>query len=456
MSRNQLVLLVVIVAELAVAGSAAYRRARQERPPLPSLARLDATTAAEVIELRERVQPDDPTTWQTLGDVYLAFGYFAEAEACYARAAHAGPASHDLLLRWGVCLDRLGRLPQAIAKYELAANAAEDGRRREVCQYHIARCYLRDLRTDYALEALLLAGDFELAQYELARLQTRIGRPDAAAPILDRLLTRLPDELKLNLLRAKVAEALGDPVGARRWLERAERSQDRLFVDSTVEYVGLLRVQHGLPRQRARGVELESAGQFAQAADALDAAQKLEWDLTTARTLVRLDFRLGRIEQAAAVVQEMVARFGEYPEFLEQLGDAAFLQQRPDDAAALWQRAVDLRPSARLHQLLAEHCAQAGMPDTAAEHRAAAEHYGGLESYRSNQLPRAVERLARAVELQPTRAEWWYCLGLAQQASDDPASARTSYARCLELQPYHGRALDALNRLSMAAPVQTP
>ncbi|MBL8848473.1 MAG: tetratricopeptide repeat protein [Planctomycetaceae bacterium] len=455
MSRLHRALLLLILAETAIVAAAAINRARQERPPQPNLTRLDAATANEIVALRTAVKSDAAASWQNLGDGYLAFGYFAEAEACYRHAADTGTASHDLLLRWAVCFDRLGRLPQAIEKYEQAA-ATEEGRRREVCRYHLGRCHLRNSQTDLAREALRQAGDFELAQYELARLETLSGRPEAALPIVDRLLAKLPDDLKLNLLRARLAEADGDPAGARRWRALAERAQDRLFVDSTVEYIGLLRVRHGLPRQRARAAELETAGQFVLAADALVAAQRLEFDLMSARRLVRLYFRLGRIDEATVVLQDMLDRFGESPEFREQLGDAAYLQQRAEDAAALWQRSVELRPSARVHQLLAEHCRQSGQPQAATGHTAAMEYCQGLDIYRSNEVAAAVEHFARAAELQPDLAEAWLWLGLAQEQLEKPEAARAALSRCLQLQPHQGRAIDAMHALTEAEPAPTP
>lgn len=451
MTRLMRVLLLVVVAELAVAGYFALRRASEVRPPLANLARLDRRTAAEIGQIRSQVRSDDPATWESLGQAYLSFGFFAEAEACLAHAAQLQVPSHELLLSWGASLDRLGRLDDAVTQYKAAARLA-DGQRRDVCWYHVARCLLRKQDHAGAQEALREAGEFALARYELAKLLARTGHPEEAANILDALLASNPQELKLNQLRARVATDLGDAPTARRCRDLLEQSQDRLFVDSTVEYIGLLRAGRGLPRLRAKTVELEQAGQFAGAASELTASQKLEWDLITARRLVRLNVRLGRLDEALAVLAQMTERFGTSPEFLEQQGDVAALQGRTREAAQLWQQAVRLRPSARLHDLLADAAERNGDAALTQQHRARSELCRGLDSYRSHRDAEAAAQFQAAVELDPQLADAWFYLGQLQRAGGDVAAAEASYRRCLELRPHSGRAMDALASLAAPAP----
>jgi len=451
MSRIARVLLLVVAAELAIAGYVAIRRATAVRPPPVNLERLDRRTAAELRELQANIRTSDRASWEQLALAYLSFGYFAEAEACFSHAAQIEPPTHELLLSWATCLDRLGRLDEAAARFEQAA-AITDGRRRDVCLYHIGRCQLRKLDLDQARRAFIAAGDFELARYQLAKLQARTGHADEAATILDAMLIRNPLELKLNQLRAKVATELGDAATARRCRDLLERSQERLFVDSTVEYIGLLRARRGLPHVRAQTAELEQSGQHAAAADELNAAQKLEWDLATARRLVRLNVRLGRLDDAAAVLAEMTDRFGASPEFLEQQGDVAFLQQRGGEAAELWQRAVALRPSSRLHQLLADEADRRGDAAAATRHRARSELHLGLQHFRQNREVEAFKHFQTGVELDPRQPDTWFYMGEVQRIAGHVDEAAAAYRRCLELRPQSGRALDALARLGAAPP----
>jgi len=443
MSRFGRVLLIVVLAELAIAGYVVYQRSAAVRPPAVNLERLDRRTAAEFRETQTRVAAGEPAAWEELAVAYLAFGYFAESDACFGQAALLVPPTPEFYVSWGICLDRLGRLDAAIEKFERAKELQEP-ERREVSWYHMARCYLRQEKLEQARAALEAAGDFELARFQLAKLDARTGQPEQAAAILDGMLSMNPTELKLNQLRAKVASDLGDVATARRCRSMVERATDRLFLDSTVEYVGLLRVMRGLPRFRAQTAEVERSGQLAAAADELDEALKLEWDLATARRLVRLDVRINRIDAASEVLKQMTERFGASPEFLEQQGDMAFLQGRADEAEELWQRAIELRPNARLHQMLAGAAERRGDAAAAARHRARQEYQLGLQFYRGNKELEAYQRFEKAVELDPQQPEAWFFMGELQRASGHAEDAARLYRKCLVLRPHSGKALDAL------------
>lgn len=451
MSRLSRLLLIVVIAELSIAAFIAVRRTVAVLPPPLNLERLDRRTAAEIRELQAGVAPDDPAGWEKLGLACLSFGYFPEAEACLARAAAIGTPSHELLLCWGLCLDRQGKLDEAIIRFDQAATLV-NGKRQNVCFYHIARCALRKADVEQARTALTAAGDFELARYELAKLLARTGHADEAAAILDVMLASHPLELKLILLRARVATALGDAGAVRRCRDLRERARERLFTDSTVEYIGLLRAMRGLPHLRAQSAELEHAGKYAAAADQLSNAQKLEWDLATARRLVRFDVVLKRYDEAATVLDEMTERFGTSPEFLEQQGDLAFLQLRADDAEELWQRAVRMRPNARLHRQLADAADRRGAVDVARINRARMEHWLGVGDYRENRDVEAIKHFRSSLELDPQQADAWLYLGELQRVAGQTEEAAAAYRRCLELRPHSGRAMDQLAELSGGSP----
>ncbi len=53
----------------------------------------------------------------------------------------------------------------------------------------------------------------------------------------------------------------------------------------------------------------------------------------------------------------------------------------------------------------------------------------------ARQYPRAVELLNRVVGDEPSNAEAWYNLGLAQLFADQLAAAEASFKRCAELRP---------------------
>src|SRR5258708_5158358 len=56
---------------------------------------------------------DSVAKWRELGDSYMAFGFFAKADACLRRAAQNDPQSLELAFHHGYCLERLGHLDEA-------------------------------------------------------------------------------------------------------------------------------------------------------------------------------------------------------------------------------------------------------------------------------------------------------------------------------------------------------
>jgi tetratricopeptide (TPR) repeat protein len=147
----------------------------------------------------------------------------------------------------------------------------------------------------------------------------------------------------------------------------------------------------------------------------------------------------------------MTDRFGASPEFLERQGDMAFLQGRTDEAEELWQRAVELRPNARLHQMLAGAADRRGDAAAATRHRGRQEYFLGLQSYRDNKELDAVQHFEQAVKLDPQQPGAWFYMGELQRESGHAQEAVQCYQKYLALHPHSGKALDALAELGDAA-----
>lgn len=439
---------VVIVLEILVGAGLVWWRVRQPQPPLPNLQRLDSVTAAELRQLYDETRRDNTAAmWQTLGDGYVSFGYFPEADACYRQAAERGTETYELMLRWGVCLDRLGHTSEAIKMYQRAADLSQN-HERAVCMYHAARCAMREEDAKRSEELLRTADDFPLARYQLAKLLLRTERNDEAMPLLDELLRRYPNELKLNWLRAQAETERGDDDAAMEYRERADRSEDRLFLDSTVEFLGVLRINFGLQREQNRCFQLVKSGQHDSAAACLYELIDAQWDALVIRELVRIELQRGRVDDARELLTDLTNRVGHSPTSWELRGDAAILQKQAGEATSCWEQAVELRPNARLHMKLADVWSRRGEEVKAQYHRAREAYELGLAAFRANDLLRALKHFSESVNHEPNRAHVWFYLAECQRILGQRAVASNSYRRCLDLDAQHGRASVALERMA--------
>src|SRR5262249_35642463 len=149
MSRFQWALVAVIAGELVVGAVLFHRQRNLPTPPVGELSYLDPLAAEQVRDLIQNCRsPDD---WARLGEAYLAFGYFPEAEACNRVAAEGGPGWHwqraaggaraEHAYDWAFALERLGRLEEANRGYELALRLGHS--RPGDCWYFIGRNWLR-------------------------------------------------------------------------------------------------------------------------------------------------------------------------------------------------------------------------------------------------------------------------------------------------------------------------
>lgn len=134
-----------------------------------------------------------------------------------------------------------------------------------------------------------------------------------------------------------------------------------------------------------------------------------------------------------------------------QAGQAALKEGRPDDAIALFRRALAQRPEpAAMRGLVEAHFrSERGNavvaelePAAASRPRDALVHYGlGLAYFAQGAAaePRAAEELARACELEPQVAEYHFRLGVLSLESERYSQAAASLSRARELDPTPAR-----------------
>jgi tetratricopeptide (TPR) repeat protein len=437
------------VAEWAVGGLAAYGRLSRDVPvSVPDLTAVDPVTADD---LRAKAALGHTSEqWSGLGEVYLATGFFPEAEACLREAAALAPQSADFAFKHAYALERLGRLEEAIAQYEAAVRLNHP--RAADCWYYVGKNHLRREQAGPAAAAFEQARALPGARYELARLQARAGQlaeADAEARRLSEEFSAASDPvgLRYRLALARndfpAADVLADQFARRPQPLRTPFYTEVEWVTETANGVGRSRWYHDAEREM-------QAGRIANAEAGLRKLLAVGWAPEVADRLAEVLFATGRQREASEVLAEAVARGG--PSFgrLWLLGQAYDATGQPARALETWERADRLAtgPWAQgLWQDLAGRYDRLGDRSKARAIHAQAHLAAGMNHLNAGRPGDAVPALRRAVEADPRLAHAWYALGEAHRAGHQPADARAAYERCLAIDPDHGRARRALKLL---------
>lgn len=130
-------------------------------------------------------------------------------------------------------------------------------------------------------------------------------------------------------------------------------------------------------------------------------------------------YKLNRFPEAAAELGRAVGiQRGDFNDVL-QLGVSLYQVGKLADARQYLEQALSLKPdSAEALRFLRR-----------------VDFGEAVAAIEARQYPRAVELLRRVVGDDPSNAEAWYNLGLAQMFSDQLAAAEASFKRCAELRP---------------------
>jgi tetratricopeptide (TPR) repeat protein len=437
------------VAEWAIGGLVAYRRLSREVPaPVPDLTAVDPVTADDI---RAKVAScRTPEQWAALGEVYLATGFFPEAEACLRDAASLAPANADFVFRHAYALERLGRPEEAIADYEAAVRLNHP--RAADCWYYVGKNHLRREQAGPAAAAFERARALPAARYELALLQAQAGQLAQADAEARRLSEEFPAAYDPVSLRYRLALARNDLPAADVLADQFARRPQPLHSPFYTEVDWVTRTANGVGRSRRyHDAEREmQAGRVANAEVGLRKLLAVGWAPEVADRLAEVLFAVGRQREASEVLAEAVARGG--PSFgrLWLLGQAYDATAQPARALETWERAARLATGPWAEGLwrdLAGRYDRTGDRDKARAFLARAHLAAGMNRLHAGAPGDAVPALRRAVEADPRLAHAWYALGEAHRAGRQPADARAAYERCLAIDPDHGRARRALKLL---------
>lgn len=444
------ILLAVLGAELLAGTALVAWQSAQPAPPLPPVEMFDPLTAEQMRQLRAGVRPRAADDWGDLAEVYLAHGFYPEAEACYRRACELSPHQAELRGDWAFCLSRMGRIEDALVEFgqAIALGHPEPA----ALRYFAGRDWLRLEQTEAAKRTFLLAADLPAAQYELARLDLSEGRVERAVERLERLQREFPDCLAPHWLRARAERRLGHAREAEEYERRAAAARGRLPTPFDERSERVRQVYHQFGRQgRLEQLRQEiERGNLAEARGGLEQLLQQQWSAEAADLLSDVEFAEGRLDAARRLLREVLDREGPTLHWLWRYGEACEADGDIDEASRVWRQAVALGPEVEAQGLLvklSQLCESRGDVDEARRLKARFYHAAGVELLDRGQPGAARASLEESLALDAERAATWFYLGQALEALDRAADARRAYGRCLELQSFHGRALDALRRL---------
>ncbi|MDA1214389.1 MAG: tetratricopeptide repeat protein, partial [Planctomycetota bacterium] len=397
-------------------------------------------------ELPHRLSPDNVDDWIKLGEAYLIHGSYRQAEACYRHAETFRPNSSVTLLGRGIALERLGRTSEAIDLFRRIAATANADMRAEIW-YRIGRNLLREEKPDEAEQAFREVLEFVPAKFQIAKLLIRSDRAEEAKPLVEELLRIGPDVMELNQLAGQMCAALGDEAGVRQYRVRMERNPNRLAVGRTVAFFRQARKQYGASRLLVEADAREKENQLSAAIPLFEEVLLHNASEPLAVKVAELNLRLDRPEQAINICKQWIDQGGASAAILDQLGSAYMALGRKDEAVKTWERANDIaiRPATCLK--LAAAYQERGESDRSSQHEGLAAFARGVSFYRVDKIEQAEDDLQSAYKLYPDHAPTSYYLGQIALLHGKPNEAKAHFEQCIDFDPGHGRAFEALRRL---------
>jgi tetratricopeptide (TPR) repeat protein len=458
LKRFKWILISLLLVELCAAVVLSVMWFREPVPPDPDLSHLHPVTQSELAELRRAVIHDGSADhWQTLGEAYLIFGRFAEAEICCEQAATLSPDSYRAFYWWGLSLNQQGKISEAINRFQQAAVLANDQSRSSsdfsLCWYAIGRNRLREENVAEAEAAFRKAGNFIPARHQLIRIFLRSKRPQKALALLEPSIAAYPNEQTFYQLRAEAWDQLGKPGKAFEDRLRVERCLEQLPSDVLIGKLQLEVKRFGLPRKIEECRTLVEVGKVNEAVNRLRPLLDAQWRPEIAMELAKAELQIGNAQQAVDLLTEIVKSWRSSADILDQLAYGYILLDKHKLATEIAERAAATQPLESVHRNLAAYYKDAKDTALMEKNQALSLYARGREAFHENRIADAQRDFNSATTLQSNFAHAWYYLGECRLARGQSEQAAVAFHGCLKANPNHGR---ALRRLAMSSIQNAP
>ncbi|MCI0378978.1 MAG: tetratricopeptide repeat protein [Gemmataceae bacterium] len=442
MKRRDWLLALVIAVELVAGGYWVLRHWTLHMPPLPDLTNIEPYAAEEIAAFQSRCGSAED--WRRLGEMYMAYGFFSEAEACHRRAAELSSEHAEIVFQWAFSLERLGWLESANEQYERAAHLqtalADEAR------YFIGRNLLRLEQVNEARTAFTQAQRLPAARYELARLEVREGRFAEAEKIVLDLDRSYSGAVQPPYLGYRVMLAQNQPKMAQAYSDRAASNRGRLPnpFDRPWRRLEQAHDQMGLSAQLRRIEKGLSDGKLSRWEPELSTAFRKNWTPSVADLLAEIHLQKRDPVQALQILTNAQERAGPSAHLAQRLGETHEELGDMRNAVECFRRAVRLGWAAETkdtHYKIHLHLEKSGANIEAKKHLAHALFGAGMELFwRKAVLKEAAVAFEKAVEIDPALADAWFFLGEARRLVNEHDAARMAFERCLALRPHFGMA----------------
>ncbi|MBI3864700.1 MAG: tetratricopeptide repeat protein, partial [Planctomycetia bacterium] len=436
---RQKTLLVAIGFELAAAAGLAVLRLVSTAPTPPLVQQYnDTLTGQELLSLPDSFLYDSVEKWRTLAETYAAFGYFSKADACFRRARAANPASAEIAYQHGYCLNRLGRVDEALAAFAQVIEL-NDPLYTNRAWFHIGESNLRLERAEVAMHAFEQAGDGHFPSvYQRARFLVRSGRATDAVPLLQVLGDAFPRDVRVWRLRAQAAsdQGLADELSQAR--DALEIATVDLMMDDLEAVHKRIRARFAMAREISLATEQKQAGNAAAAADRLTrlVKQNTRWENVYLLLLQdAADFQV--MAENTDVARELLTRQIEVEQFPTPVawqlrGEVEFAGHNWQAARDAWTRAEFMRPGSVDQIKFATAIEHLGDIAQAKRHLALAGLFAGKNRFRQGEFESARTMLQQAASIDPDVADLWFYLGECERRLGDDRQAESAFRRCRE------------------------
>jgi tetratricopeptide (TPR) repeat protein len=433
----------------------------QDGPGLLVDAFVSAGRTSDAIAWLEEHAADTPTLYATLADLFAREERWAEAERSYERALEAAPRSFDLRVRYGSMLLNHGGAPKArtILREAVAMRGTD-----ERALYLLSQAERRAHDLDAAEQTArgLIAqnngnprGYFVLAE-ALEERQRYSDVVDELAPAVPRFRSGRGSEFALGLLLPHLGFAyhqLGRYDEAIVTFEEARKIapkdpsingfliQSHLSAKRYERALELARAARAASPDEIRFVRLESealrqTGQVEQAIAVLEEMVRKKGDDPAAHLALAHGYvEAKRGPQAVKVLQEAQARFPDDVTLPFELGAVLEKQKRYADAEAAFKQALQRNP----------------------EHAPTLNYLGYMLADRGERLDESVDYIKRALAIEPANGSYLDSLGWAYFKNGQFALAEDYLRRAAEqlalnavVQDHYGDVLIRLGKVQEA------
>ena len=411
------------------------------------LARADAgeyQTGIEDLEQALRMNPNLDAAQAMLALNYLRIGNPDKALQAARRLQERQPNNPDGYTLAGLAHALKKEYPEAKAAFNKALTIRPGDPNASA---NLATLALQEGNRDRARQVLedVLKKHPEHVQtiLKLADIDLQAGKPNLAEKRLKEALVKYPTALALRLSLGNLYLAQRKPAMALELTDKIQGEQSN--APGVLELKGIAQLQTGHPDLAVISLKkainaapnspsshfqlalaYEQLNDLARASQELQAAQKLAPSFGPAKfAQARLLVKSGKLEAAQALLKQLATAYPNDPSVMELRGDLALVQNRPQEAVALYKTALTKRGTNFLNVRLAMSQLRAGDRD------------GGFGTLRA--------WLKRYPDDLYTRG----ALADALLATGQPQLAREQYAKMAERSPNNVAALNNLAWASM-------